>query len=117
MFTPLFECATLPGELDGEGFVVLSTYLVADDAAAEARDALRKRGHPFELASGFVRMEILSPCERPGELWLVTLWTDRESYSAWHRAYSHREAPLGAAEGLTLQRDETLIREFARAHC
>jgi heme-degrading monooxygenase HmoA len=32
-------------------------------------------------------MEVFSPFVRPEEIWLVTYWTDAESFRLWHHSH------------------------------
>jgi heme-degrading monooxygenase HmoA len=57
-------------------------------------------------------MEVLSPRERPEEIWLVTFWTDEASFRAWHHSHLYRESHLGIPKGLKLVRGETEVRTF-----
>ena len=93
-------------------FVALSKFVVANDKTAEVKAAFRARPHLVDDAAGFVRMEVLSPLDRPEELWLVTFWTDAASYRAWHHSHLYRDSHRGIPAGLKLVPGETKIREF-----
>jgi heme-degrading monooxygenase HmoA len=80
----------------------------------EVKEAFRKRPHEVDHAVGFLRMEVLSPRDRPEEIWLVTWWTDAESYRKWHHSHSYRDSHRGIPKGLKLLRGETVVREFER---
>ena len=58
------------------GFVALSRFVVANGMIDEVKAAFRNRPHLVEEAPGFVRMEVLSPLDRPEEVWLMTYWSD-----------------------------------------
>lgn len=92
--------------------VVRSKFVIANDMGAEVRAAFRARPHLVDDAPGFVRMEVLSPVDRPDEIWLMTYWTDRASFTAWHHSHLYRDSHAGIPRGLKLVRGETEIREL-----
>ena len=94
------------------GFVALSKFVIANDMVAEVKDAFRGRPHLVDQASGFVRMEVMSPLENPAEIWLVTYWTDAESYRVWHSSHLYKDSHKGIPKGLKLIPSETQIRLF-----
>jgi len=93
-------------------FVALSKFVVANDKITEVKAAFRARPHLVDSAAGFVRMEVLSPLDRPDEIWLVTFWTDAGRYRAWHHSHLYRDSHRGIPAGLKLVPGETKIREF-----
>jgi len=92
--------------------VVLSKFVIANGMAAEVKAAFRERPHFVDGAPGFVRMEVLSPLERQEEIWLITYWTDAESFEAWHHGHQYKESHRGIPRGLKLVPGETEIRRF-----
>ena len=93
-------------------FVALSRFTVANDMAADVKAAFRNRPHLVDGAAGFVRMEVLSPQDRPQEIWLFTWWTDRASFETWHRSHLYRESHNAMPKGLKLVPQETQMRHF-----
>jgi heme-degrading monooxygenase HmoA len=75
-------------------------------------DAFRGRPHLVEEAPGFVRMDVLSPAEEPSEFWLVTYWTDEESFRTWHRSHEFRDSHSAIPKGLKLDPSATELRGF-----
>ncbi|MEP7304864.1 MAG: hypothetical protein ABJA98_05050, partial [Acidobacteriota bacterium] len=69
-------CGRGPTSEDGadapSGFVALSKFVVANDMTASVKAAFRHRSHLVDGAAGYLKMEVLSPSERPEEIWLVT---------------------------------------------
>ena len=53
-------------------FVAHSRFVVANGMEDEVRKAFRERPHLVDSVSGFIRMEVLSPADRPQEFWLMT---------------------------------------------
>ena len=95
-------------------FVSLSRFVIANDKTAEVKEAFRHRPHLVDGQPGFVSMEVLSPLDRPEEIWLVTYWTDAESFKLWHHSHLYQQAHKGIPEGLKLVPGETEIRHFER---
>jgi heme-degrading monooxygenase HmoA len=63
----------------------------------QVKQAFQQRPHQVDNATGFVRMEVLSPCDAPNEIWLFTYWNDEASYRTWHRSHLYQECPSGKA--------------------
>lgn len=93
-------------------FVALSRFVIANDKTAEVKKAFRQRPHLVDDQPGFVRMEVLSPLDRPEEIWLVTYWTDAGSFNRWHHSHLYHESHRGIPKGLKLVRGETRITHF-----
>lgn len=93
-------------------FVALSRFTVANDMADDVKEAFRRRPHLVDAAPGFVRMEVISPQDRPQEIWLITWWQDRQDFEAWHRGHLYRESHQAVPKGLKLIPDETAMRFF-----
>lgn len=82
-------------------YVVLSRFTVAY-MTDRVKHAFRQRPHRVDNASGFVRMEVLSPCDAPDELWLMTYWKDEQSYRTWHHSHLYKESHQGIPKGMRL---------------
>jgi heme-degrading monooxygenase HmoA len=93
-------------------FVVRSRFVIANGMVEQVRAAFRSRPHVVDSAPGFVRMEVLSPTDRPEEIWLMTYWSDPESYREWHGGHTYRESHAGIPKGLKLVGAETEIRQL-----
>jgi heme oxygenase (mycobilin-producing) len=93
-------------------FVSLSKFVVANDKMAEVKEAFRRRPHLVDEQPGFVQMEVFSPLDRPEEIWLVTYWTDAESFNLWHHSHLYQQSHKGIPKGLKLVAGETAIRHF-----
>jgi len=83
-------------------FVALSQFTVANDMAAEVKEAFQSRPHTVEAAEGFVRLDVISPEENPREIWLITYWQDRNSFEEWHKSHLYRDSHSGIPKGLKL---------------
>ena len=79
-------------------FVAMSRFRVRQGQEEMVRDAFRQRPGRVDQHSGFVRMEVLTPQDRGNEFWLITFWTDQESFEIWHKRHlgeSHAGMPRG----------------------
>jgi heme oxygenase (mycobilin-producing) len=95
-----------------QGFAALSRFTIANGMAAQVKAAFRDRPHLVDGATGFRRMEVISPVDRPEEIWLLTFWTDEESFRTWHRSHLYRDSHKGIPKGLKLVPGETEIKHF-----
>ena len=93
-------------------YVSISRFRVRNGMEGDVAEAFRGRPHLVDDAPGFVRMDVLSPAEDPSEFWLVTYWTDEESFRAWHRGHTFRESHAGIPKGLKLDAAATELRTF-----
>jgi len=93
-------------------YIAHSRFVIANGMAAEVKAAFRQRPRVVEQAPGFLRMDVLSPLDRPEEIWLITFWTDEQSYRTWHRGHAYSDSHAGIPSGLKLVRGETVIRGF-----
>ena len=78
----------------------------------EVKAAFRERPGLVDNAAGFLRMDVISPLDRPKEFWLVTFWTDEESFRAWHKGHTYGDSHAGIPKGLKLVRGETIVKGF-----
>lgn len=95
-----------------EAFVALSKFVIANGMMEEVKEAFRNRPHLVDEAPGFVRMEVMVPQDSPEEIWLVTFWTDEQSYRTWHRGHLYHESHRGIPKGLKLVPGSAQIRLF-----
>lgn len=105
------QAATSASVAPTVGHVVLSRFTAAQKAD-EVKQAFRQRPHRVDHASGFVRMEVLSPCDTPNEIWLLTYWKDEPSYRAWHHSHLYKESHQGIPQGLRLAPKSVSLRFF-----
>jgi len=94
------------------GFVALSRFVIANAMGDEVKAAFRDRQHLVEGVSGYLRMDVLSPLERPEEIWLLTYWKDETSFRSWHHSHVYRDSHRTIPKGLKLVPGETQMRRF-----
>lgn len=93
-------------------FVVVSRFVVANGMTKAVKDAFATRPHIVDDEPGFRGMLVLSPDDNPDEIWLMTYWTDREAYHAWHGGPAYRASHRGIPKGLKLLPKESSLRFF-----
>jgi heme-degrading monooxygenase HmoA len=76
------------------------------------KEAFRGRPHLVDGHPGFLRMEVLSPLDQPGEIWLMTYWTDAASFESWHHSHLYHQSHKGIPKGLKLVPGAREIRHF-----
>ena len=103
--------STPPGDLP-IAHVALSRFVIKNDMVAEVKEAFRNRPQLVDGQPGFVRMEVMSPLDRPEEIRLVTYWTDEESFKVWHHSHLYHQSHKGIPKGLKLVPGEQQIRHF-----
>jgi heme-degrading monooxygenase HmoA len=94
------------------GFVALSRFVIANGMADEVKAAFRQRPHFVDSAPGYRRMDVISPVDRPEEIWLITFWSDEASFLVWHHGHSYRDSHRGIPKGLKLVPGESKITHF-----
>jgi heme oxygenase (mycobilin-producing) len=90
-------------------FIALSTFTIANDMAAEVRQAFKDRPHMVDKEAGFLRLEVMYPQENENEIWLMTYWTDEESYKVWF-ANHYKDSHHGIPKGLKLVPGSTKVK-------
>jgi heme oxygenase (mycobilin-producing) len=79
---------------------------------SEVAAAFRERPHLVDGATGFIRMDVLSPDGDESEFWLITYWTDEASFRTWHASHLYRDSHEGIPKGLKLDPAATELRGF-----
>ncbi len=92
--------------------VVLSQFRVAGEMADAVKEAFRGRPHVVDEAPGFLRLEVLSPRDQPGEIRLFTYWTDEASFRVWHLSHAYKESHRAIPKGVKVIPRSASIRVF-----
>ncbi len=98
-------------QADKANYVALSRFTVAE-MTNEVKQAFQQRPHLVDAATGFIRMDVISPFDAPNEIWLITYWKDETSYRTWHRSHLYQESHKGIPKGLKLVPKSVSIRFF-----
>ena len=93
-------------------FIALSRFVVANGKTREVKEAFAARPHLVDHATGFLRMEVLSPRDNSDEIWLLTYWSEEVHYRNWHRSHLYHESHRGIPKGLKLVPGSAEIRFF-----
>lgn len=93
-------------------FVAISRFTVANGMTPQVKQAFLNRPHRVDHAPGFTGMQVISPLENPDEIWLLTFWTDRESFTRWHASHEYHESHAGIPHGLKLLPHSVSIQFF-----
>src|SRR5436305_1550726 len=93
-------------------FVALSKFAVANAMSSEIAAAFRSRPHLVDSAPGFVRLDVISPEGNHDEFWLITYWTCRSYFEAWHKSHLYRESHSEIPKGLKLLPKATSLTFF-----
>ncbi len=71
-------------------YVSLSRLRVPVDRADELVAAFRRRVRLVDRSEGFVDLQVWQSDRDPGELTMVSRWTDRASFTSYMRSPDHR---------------------------
>ncbi len=90
-------------------FVAMSRFAVANGMVDAVKQAFRDRPRIVEQADGFLKLDVLSPMDAPEEIWLITYWTDQESFLTWHHSPAHKKSHHFIPKGLKLDPKRTRL--------
>jgi len=95
-------------------FVALSKFTVANGngMAGAVKKAFANRPHLVDEVAGFIRLDVLSPVDRPDEIWLLTYWADEASFKRWYRTHQYQAAHQNIPDGLKLVPKSTELHFF-----
>ena len=93
--------------------VVVSRFRVANGLEATVRQAFIDRPHRVERAPGFLGIEALTDEADPAIFYLVTRWSDRESFERWYGSDEHDRSHALIPKGLKLDASYTVVRYLA----
>lgn len=94
--------------------VALSRFRVANGMEGDVARAFRERPRAVEQAPGFLWLEVLVDRADPAVFYLVTRWTDVESFRRWHDSPAHRESHALIPKGLKLDASWTQVLQLDR---
>ncbi|MDT3778847.1 antibiotic biosynthesis monooxygenase [Nitrospira sp. MA-1] len=94
--------------------LVISRFKVANGLEGDVVEAFQKRPRLVEAVPGFLGMEVYTPHSDQTIFHLVTRWTDRETFHAWHKSPDHRLSHGMLPTGLKLDPTVTQILELER---
>jgi heme-degrading monooxygenase HmoA len=74
----------------GSVYVALSRLRVAPERSDELLDAFRRRAGLVDRAPGFLGLEVWRSDRDPGEVLMISRWTDRDRFKAYMRSEDHK---------------------------
>ncbi len=94
--------------------LAISRFKVANGMEAEVREAFLNRPGFVDSAKGFLGMETYTAKTDPSIFYLVTRWSDQDSFHTWHHSKEHHESHRFIPKGLKLDGSYTEIVELER---
>jgi signal transduction histidine kinase/heme-degrading monooxygenase HmoA len=91
--------------------VVVSRFRVANGMEGDVARAFQERPREVESAPGFLGLEVAIDSTDPAIFYLVTRWTDADSFDRWHHGPEHRASHAFIPKGLKL---DPAFTELAR---
>ena len=92
----------------------MSRFKVSNGLEAEVKHAFLHRPHLVDHVPGFLGMETFTDQKDVTAFYLLTRWTDAESFHAWHRSPAHHQSHRGIPKGLKLDPSFTKITVLDR---
>jgi len=80
----------------------ISRFRVRNGLEAAVRDAFFVRPHLVDHAPGFLGMEVYTDASDQTIFYLLTRWTDADSFRHWHASDAHRLSHRGIPRGIKL---------------
>lgn len=94
--------------------LVVSRFKVANAMEADVARAFRERPRAVEHVPGFLWLEVFIDRADASIFYLVTRWTDAESFETWHGSAAHRESHALIPKGLKLDPAWTQVLQLVR---
>jgi heme-degrading monooxygenase HmoA len=92
----------------------LSRVKVANGCEDAVREALLKRPGLVDGVAGFLGLEAFTESTDASVFYLVTRWTDAESFQRWHSSPEHAQSQRGIPKGLKLDPSFTAVHTLKR---
>ncbi len=94
--------------------LAISRFKVANGMEAEVREAFLNRPGFVDAATGFLGMETYTAKTDASIFYLVTRWSDQDSFHTWHHSKQHHESHRFIPKGLKLDGSYTEVTELER---
>lgn len=89
--------------------LAISRFRVANGMEGEVKEAFFNRPHLVDSVQAFLGMETFTDANDPTIFYLVTRWTDNESFRLWHGSADHRLSHKFIPKGLKLDPKYTKV--------
>lgn len=94
--------------------LAVSRFRVANGLEREVAEAFLRRPHLVDAAPGFLGMETFTEAKDPTVFFLVTRWTDADSFQTWHKSPDHHASHKFIPKGLKLDPSFTRVTVMDR---
>ena len=99
---------------DAVMILAMSRFKVANGMEGAVAEAVANRPGLVDEWVGFLGLETFTDITNPSVFHLMTRWTDRASFHAWHHSADHRASHRGMPKGLRLDPSYTELVELER---
>ncbi len=89
--------------------LAISRFRVANGMEGEVKEAFFNRPHLVDSVPAFLGMETFTDADDPTIFYLVTRWTDVDSFRSWHGSADHRLSHKFIPKGLKLDPEFTKV--------
>jgi diguanylate cyclase (GGDEF)-like protein len=87
----------------------MSRFRIANGMQAAVAEAFAHRPGLVDRQPGFLGLEVYTDAADDALFYLVTRWTDRPSFEAWHHSKAHHESHRGMPRGMKLDKAFTKL--------
>lgn len=94
--------------------IAMSRFRVANGMESEVSQAFLNRPHLVEGTHGYLGMETFTDIKDSTVFYLVTRWTDSDSFQSWHKSAAHHHSHRFIPKGLKLDPTYTKVVEMKR---
>ncbi len=94
--------------------LAISRFKVANGMEDDVKQAFFNRPHLVDTAAGYLGMETFTLRDEPKVFYLVTRWTNHETFKTWHTSPAHHASHKGIPKGLKLDADFTQVTLMER---
>lgn len=87
--------------------LAISRFRIANEMQHEVEEAFLNRPHLVDTVPGFIGLEVFTNRADSSAVYLITRWTDVNSFHSWHSSPAHRISHQGIPKGLKLDPSQT----------
>lgn len=87
--------------------LAISRFRVVNEMQHEVEEAFVNRPHLVDTVPGFIGLEVFTNIVDSSAVYLITRWTDIDSFHTWHSSPAHRISHQGIPKGLKLDPSQT----------
>jgi len=94
--------------------LAISRFKVANGLEEDVKQAFFNRPHLVDTAAGYLGMETFTLRDEPKVFYLVTRWTNHDTFTTWHASPAHHASHKGIPKSLKLDPDFTQVTLMER---